>query len=67
MKKKKLIVRWTAHYETIIEVPHWVSPDYREAQDAANNISIDCPGSTCQVDTWEVESIKNLVDESTQN
>jgi len=56
--KKKLIVRWSAVYETEIEVPSFVSPDYREAQDAAARIPIDVPGSEYQTDTWEVESIK---------
>jgi len=60
--KKKLIVRWTAVYETVIEVPAFVSPDYREAQDAAARIPIDCPGSTYQTDTWEVERIMEKAD-----
>jgi hypothetical protein len=60
MKTKQLVVRWTAVYETMITVPAFVSPDYREAQDAAARIPIDCPGATYQTDTWEVESIKDV-------
>ena len=61
--KKKLIVRWIACYETVIEVPHWVSPDCREAQDAAARVDIDVPGSEYQQDTWEVDSIREFAGE----
>jgi len=59
-KTKKLVVRWTAVYETTIEVPAWVSPDFKEADDAARRIPIEVPGANVQVDTWEIESIKDL-------
>jgi len=60
--KKKLIVRWHADYETIIEVPFDVPIDSQAVKDEAVNIPIDVPGSEYQTDTWEVESIKEFGD-----
>lgn len=58
--KKKVLVRWTAVYETVIEIPQWASVDHREAHDAATRIPIEVKGSEVQVDTWQVESIKDI-------
>jgi hypothetical protein len=55
---KKLTVRWSAMYETEIEVPDHCDENSQEAKDAAANIPIDVIGSEYQTDTWEVESIK---------
>lgn len=48
----KYTVRWSAFYETEIEVP-----DGENLQDAAANISIDVPGSIYQTDSWYVQKI----------
>ena len=53
----KKLVRWTATYETMIEVPDGASE--REVMDEAANIELDCKGSLYQSDTWEGESIKS--------
>lgn len=54
---KKVIVRWSAFYETTIVVPQSVSLDSQLVKDEAANINIDVPGSTYQTDTWEIEKI----------
>lgn len=56
VKGKQVTVRWTAVYETTINVP----PDATEEQikEEAANINITVPNSEYQLDTWEVESIK---------
>lgn len=48
----KKLVRWTATYETMIEVPEGSTPE-----DEAASIQLDCAGSLYQSDTWEVEKI----------
>lgn len=53
----KKLVRWTAVYETLIEVPDGASE--QEVMDEAANIELDCKGSLYQSDTWEVDKIKN--------
>jgi hypothetical protein len=52
---KKVIVRWTATYETVMEVSDNATKN--DIMDEAANITIDVPGSTYQEDTWEVEKI----------
>lgn len=52
---KTVTVRWTATYETVIEVPDGATR--QEIEDEAANIPIDVPGSKYQEDTWEVEKI----------
>ena len=58
MPKKKVIVRWTAVYETVLEVPENATTD--DVQGEAANINLDVPGSEYQQDTWEVERWSNL-------
>lgn len=53
----KKLVRWTATYETLIEVPDGATE--QEVMDEAANINLDCKGSLYQSDTWEVEEIEN--------
>ena len=53
----KKLGRWTAVYETLIEVPDGASE--QEVMDEAVNIELDCKGSLYQSDTWEVESIED--------
>ena len=48
----KKLVRWTATYETLIEVA-----DGEDERDIAANIPLDVPGSLYQTDTWEVDTI----------
>lgn len=55
---KKVIVRWTAVYETEIEVPADAHVDDIVVKEAAANIDLDVPGSTYQTDTWEVEEVR---------
>jgi hypothetical protein len=57
---KKFLVRWSAVYETVMEVPDCAEEDSQLIKDNAANIPIDVPGSEYQVDTWEVESINPL-------
>ncbi len=49
---KKVIVRWAAVYETVIEVPE--NATEHEIEELAVDIKIDVPGSEYQQDTWEV-------------
>ena len=56
-KGKEVIVRWQAVYETKLVVPLDASLDSATIREEAANINLDCPGSTYQTDTWEVESI----------
>ena len=58
MNKPKILVRWTAVYETEIEM----EPGFTDttAQDAAVDIRIEVPGSEYQGDTWEVEALSEL-------
>lgn len=58
MPKKKVIVRWTAVYETVIEVPDNATDD--DVHGEAANIQIDVPGSEYQQDTFDVERWSNL-------
>ena len=62
--KKKVVVRWTAVYETILEVPVTAALDSTTVMDDAANINLDVMGSEYQTDTWEVESIKDKTNES---
>jgi hypothetical protein len=48
----KKIVRWSAVYETEVEVA-----DGEDVRDVAANIDINVPGSEYQLDTWDVEKI----------
>lgn len=48
----KRLVRWTATYETVIDVP-----EGDDEKDYAASIEIDVKGSIYQSDTWEVERI----------
>lgn len=50
----KKLVRWTATYETLIDVPEGA-----DERDEAAMIKIDVPDSTYQSDTWEVDSVKD--------
>jgi hypothetical protein len=52
---KKVIVRWAAVYETVIEVPE--NATEHEIEELAVDIKIDVPGSEYQQDTWEVVKI----------
>ena len=61
-KTRKVIVRWEAVYETTIEVPVDAPLDSQAVKDEAVGISIDCPGSEYQTDTWDVESIREVGD-----
>lgn len=58
MPKKKVIVRWTAVYETVIEVPEDATDD--DVQGEAADIKIDVPGSEYQQDTFDIERWGNL-------
>lgn len=51
----KKLIRWTATYETIIEVPDGSSE--LDIKDEAAGIVIAVAGSEYQTDTWEVEAI----------
>lgn len=55
---KKKLVRWTATYETLVDVPE--GADEREI---AASIPINVPGSVYQSDTWDVEGIHEVDDE----
>lgn len=55
-KLKKVVVRWTAVYETTLTVDAAMSTEEIESGPAAD-IEIEVPGSEYQSDTWEVESI----------
>lgn len=57
---KTFTVRWTACYETKLELPDNSTPDDIKA--AAADIPIEVAGSEYQTDTWEVEKV---VDNST--
>jgi len=54
---KKVIVRWSAVYETVIEVPEDATEEQNE--DMSGDIKIDVPGSEYQSDTWQVERISS--------
>lgn len=52
----KVTVRWTATFETIIEVPD--DANQQDIHDAAADINLDGIEDTeYQSDTWEIESI----------
>lgn len=53
----KKLVRWTAAYETVIELPDGATET--DVKEAAASIDIDVPGSTYQCDSWNVEEIKD--------
>ena len=55
----KKIIRWTATYETLIDVPE----DSCEEDEAANIMDINVRGSLYQSDTWEVERITDATPE----
>lgn len=55
---KKLVVVWTATYETEVEVPITVMPEDSEARDAAFDIEVDVPGSAYKDMSFLVEDIK---------
>lgn len=54
---KKVVIRWTAVYETIIEVPENATDE--QIEDLSGDIKIDVSGSEYQSDTWEVERISS--------
>jgi hypothetical protein len=54
---REVVVRWTAVYETTIEIPLDAPLDGQEVKDAAACIDVDVRGSEYQMDTWEVEKI----------
>jgi hypothetical protein len=54
---KTLSVKWTAVYDTTIEVEDWVGVDYREAKDKAATIPIDVLGANLISGSWEVLEI----------
>jgi len=54
---KKVIVRWSAVYETVIEVPEDATEE--QIEDMSGDIKIDVPGSEYQSDTWQVERISS--------
>jgi hypothetical protein len=60
---KKVVVRWTAVYETVITVPIDADPYGTTVKDLAAKIPIEVDGSEYQSDTWEVESINPLTKE----
>jgi hypothetical protein len=48
----KKLIRWTATYETLVEIPEGA-----DEQEIAASIPLTVPGSLYQSDTWEVEGI----------
>jgi hypothetical protein len=62
LKGKQVVVRWTATYETTINVPVEAELDSQTVKDEAANIDIEVKGSTYQSDTWNVDSITNAND-----
>ena len=53
----KKVVRWTATYETVVELPDGASET--DVKDEAANIPLYLEGSEYQTDSWDVESIKD--------
>lgn len=51
----KIIVRWSASYETELEMPD--NATETDIKDEAAKIDISVPGSTYQQDTWDVEKV----------
>lgn len=56
--KVKRLVRWTATYETVIEVA-----EGEDERAIAAEIDVDVPGSEYQTDTWEVDEITDVAPE----
>lgn len=54
----KKLVRWTATYETIIDVA-----EGENENDVAADIVIDVKGSAYQTDTWDVDEITDATPE----
>lgn len=54
---KKLVVVWTATYETEVDVPINVQPEDAEARNAAFDVSIDVNGSEYKDMSFLIEDI----------
>jgi len=53
---KKVLITWSAVYETVIEVDD--NATIKEIEEKAASISIDVPGSEYMQDTWEISKIQ---------